>query len=176
MPKIFLFFLLLASATPSFSAETRLLEDLPPYSVMVLCVGEGDRYDIKIAAFNQYNQIMLFGRASTIEKGEPWIKIGEKMTSGLAAKLVNHGEGNVTWEYLATTAGSSMIIIGENGSVRRFEELPKGVHKSPKQSGYLFLGKINALSELPMDVKTLLRWIDPREVEGMITSGKIQIK
>jgi len=156
-----------------YGSEVQLLEELPPYSVVVLCLGSNDNYDIKIAAFNEYHQIMLMGAVSSKEKDKGWVKIGEKMTSGIAAKIVSHGEGKVTWEYMKTTVGASLIVIGDDEKVRDFEKLPKGLHKTINQPGYLLIGQVMDLKDLPLNVELLSGWTDVAEIEKMASLGQI---
>lgn len=153
--------------------SVKLLEDLPPYSIAVYCSKSAKDFDVKIAAFNQYGQVMLLGYASST-KGLGFMKIGERMTSGTAAKILNLGQGQVSFNFIKSTAGSSLVIGGEDGNVRDFEELPKGFHRAVNQPGYLLIGTVQKLTDLPLKASILAEWADQNKIAELIASKKIQ--
>jgi hypothetical protein len=167
-------FLMCLACCSHASMAVELLTDAPPYSVVAVLMPTPTGDHMRIAAFNNSGQVMLLGRTGQ-EEGGSWLKLGEKMVSGTVAKVVQNKEGQVSFDFLSSTAGAAIVIIGQAERVLRFEELPLGVHKSPGDRGYLLFARAPALSGLPLTMEALIQWSSTDAVEQMIARGQLQI-
>jgi hypothetical protein len=153
--------------------DTKLLEDLPPYRIVVVCSRNKDDYDVKMVSYNTFGQILLIGRSSS-DAPSSFLKMAEKMTSGLCAKITSNGEGGIQFEFLKSTAGSALIIIGGDGSVKTMDDLPRGMNKGVRNDGYMFIGQTDILVNLPVTVELLTLWKEDTFVEKLIADKKIR--
>jgi len=164
--------LILLAFGSAVAVEDPLLEDQPPYSLIIFCSRNAENYDVKIAAANKYGQVMLLGRASSTQ-GIGFMRVGERMTSGTAAKIINQVNGLVSFDFITTTFGASIVVGGEDGKIHSFDELPKGLHQPLDHMGYLLFGKMAELKDLPLDQQGLAEWADAAKVQALIDQGRL---
>jgi hypothetical protein len=148
------------------------LDDHPPYSVVVVCTRAGAQYDVAIAAADHLGEIMLLARASST-KGHGFLHLGARNAIGSTARITDQGQGRANFDLLTATCGSAIEVSGEDGQVRPFATLPKGLRHGDDQAGYLLLGKVPNLCDLPLDADALAQWADLAKVQVMIDHDQI---
>lgn len=128
-------------------------------------------------AVNLLGQVIYMRRWVSNDKPLSFVKIGPGFVSYVNAKITSDATGRLTFDFEKATAGSSIVAIGKDGTVKDYFSLPVGIFPDSSGDGYFANIEMVSPSELPFaDDSIEADWLSAGKMKGFAAKHEKLIK
>lgn len=125
-------------------------------------------YIFSAVALDSFGQVIFYRRFDSSGGSRSFQKIGQESVPYTNVRITNNPTGEINFSFEKCTAGSSVIVIGRDGSLKDIFNLPKGVFAHNSTGSYFANIKIASVADLPFDENTIdPRWLTVEGVQGL---------
>ena len=138
-----------------------------------------DRRIVKFIAVDNFGQVCFLAQSSS-GATRSFIRLTEKFTSGYNIVIKNtktvNDVGIISFNFYDCSYGSSLSIVGKNGDLKRFSDLPQGIAPSVIDDGksYMIIGVVDKFINLPITHEELVKFENIDHARMLVNQNKIR--
>ena len=129
---------------------------------------------LRMIGINSFEQVSFLVNQDADNNALNKIRIGPQYVNNVMTRVINQ-DGVFRMEFLPLSAGSGLVIVGKDKSIKNLEVLPLGLvsdFKNP-EAKFVLIARLNSNKEVPLTADAVQKWADINYIKEMIKRGEI---